>query len=104
MYLGQENVVALIVEDDDELLSTLLTKVAKLLMPSSGVKFENLVTQVNSGNLFFTITTNVDTYKDLVSKELVSYHWYFVDANNCKCALSWWHRDQNKFPTIALVA
>jgi hypothetical protein len=50
VYLGQENVVALIVEYDDELPSTLLTKVAKLLMPSSGAKFENLATQVNSRN------------------------------------------------------
>jgi hypothetical protein len=47
MYLGQENVVALIVEYDDELLLTFLSEAAKLLMLSSGVEFENLATQVN---------------------------------------------------------
>jgi len=42
MYLGQENIVALVVEYDDELILLLLTEVVKLLMPSSGAKFENL--------------------------------------------------------------
>jgi hypothetical protein len=71
MYLGQENIVAIVVEYDDELLLTLLTEVAKFLMLSSGAKFENLMTQVNSENLFF-ITTNVNTYKDLVQENLLA--------------------------------
>jgi hypothetical protein len=74
MYLGQKNVVALIFEYDDELLLTLLIEATKLLMFSNGAKFENLVTQVNFENLFFTIITNANTYKDLVSRKLVSYH------------------------------
>jgi hypothetical protein len=47
---------------------------------------------------------HVDTYRDLVSRKLIGYHQYLVDANNCKCALSWWRKEQNKFPTIAFVA
>ncbi len=74
MYLGQENVVAFIFEYDDELLLTLLIEATKLLMFSNGAKFENLVTQVNFENLFFAIITNANTYKDLVSRKLVSYH------------------------------
>jgi hypothetical protein len=103
MYLGQENVVALVVEYDDELLLPLVTEVAKLLMLSSGAKFENLVTQVNSKNLVFTTTMNVDFYRDLVSRELIGYCQYVVDVGNCKCALSWWRKEKNMFPIIALV-
>jgi hypothetical protein len=61
-------------------------------MPSSGTKFENLVTQVNSENLVHTTTMSADTYRDLVSRELIGYCQYLVDADNCKCALSWWHK------------
>jgi hypothetical protein len=48
MYLGQENVVAFVVDYDNELFLTLLIEVAKLLMFFNGAKFENL---------FFTTTT-----------------------------------------------
>jgi hypothetical protein len=54
MYLSRKNVVTLTVEYDVELFLPLLTKVAKLLMPSGGAKFENLETQVNSEILFST--------------------------------------------------
>ncbi len=104
MYLGQENVVALVAEYDDEIILRLLIKVRKLLVLSNGAKFENLVTQVNSKNLVFTTIMNVNTYRDLVSRKLIGYHQYFVDADNYKCALSWWRKQKNKFPTIALVA
>jgi len=67
-------VVVLIVEYDDELLLTLSREASKLLMFSSGAKFENLATQVNFENLFFTTTRNADTYKALVSRKLVGYH------------------------------
>jgi hypothetical protein len=43
-----------------------------------GAKFKNLETQVNSKDLFSTTTTNAYTYKDLVSKEFINYHQYFV--------------------------
>jgi hypothetical protein len=74
IYLGQENVVVFIVEYDDELLLTLSREASKLLMLFSGANFENLATQVNFENLFFTTTTNVDTYKALVLRNLVGYH------------------------------
>jgi hypothetical protein len=70
MYLGQENIIALVAKYDVELFLPSQTKVAKLLMLSSGAKFENLETQMNSENLFSTIATNAYTYRDLVSKEL----------------------------------
>ncbi len=74
-----------------------------MLILYSGAEFENLMIKVNFENLFFTTTTNVNTYKDLVLRKLVGYHRYFVDVDNYKCALSWWHIEQNKFQTIALV-
>jgi hypothetical protein len=73
MYLGWENVDALVVEYDDELLLPLIIEVTKLLMPSSGAKFENLMTQVNYDDLFFTTIINENSYRDLVSRELVGY-------------------------------
>ncbi len=73
MYLGWENVDALIVEYDDELLLPILIEVTKLLMPSSGAKFENLVIQVNYEDLFFTTIINAKNDRDLVSRELVGY-------------------------------
>jgi hypothetical protein len=72
-------------------------------MPSSGVEFEILMIQVNFEYFFFTIAMNAYTYKDFLSRELVGYRWYLVDVENCKCALSWWCRKQNKFPTIIVV-
>jgi hypothetical protein len=50
--------------------------------------------------LFHNVVTNVDTCKDLVSKELVGFHWYLVNAQNCKCALSRWCKEKHKFPNI----
>jgi hypothetical protein len=73
MYLGQENVVVLVVDYDDELLLPLLTEIAKLLIPSNGANFKNLATQVNFENLVFTTTMKADTYRDLVSRKLIGY-------------------------------
>ncbi len=73
MYLDWENVDAFVVEYDDELLLPLLIEVTKLLMPSSGAKFENLVIQVNYEDLFFTTIINVNNYGDLLSREFVGY-------------------------------
>ncbi len=47
---------------------------------------------MNSKDLFFTITINANTYKDLVLRNFVCYHQYLVDADNYKCALSQWCR------------
>jgi hypothetical protein len=52
MYLGWENVDVLVIEHDDELLLPLLVEATKLLMHSSGAKFENFVTHVNYEDLF----------------------------------------------------
>jgi hypothetical protein len=37
-YLGHENVVAIVVEYDEELLLPLLIKVVKLLMPTNAIE------------------------------------------------------------------
>jgi len=47
---------------------------------------------------------HTDTYRDLVSRKVIGYRQYLVDANNCKYALSWWRKEQNKFPIIIVVA
>ncbi len=35
-----------------------------------------------------------------MSKELVGFHWYLVNAQNYKCVLSWWCKKEHKFPNI----
>jgi hypothetical protein len=60
-YLGWENVVILVAEYDEKLFLPLLIEVAKLLMPIRGEKIENLTSQVNFEDIFFTITINVYT-------------------------------------------
>jgi hypothetical protein len=37
-----------------------------------------------------------------MSKKLVG-PWYLVYAKNYKCALFYWHKEQNKFPTLAIL-
>jgi hypothetical protein len=44
----------------------------------------------DSEGLFHTITTTtIDTYKDIVSKELIGFLQVFIDVKSCKCALFW---------------
>jgi hypothetical protein len=42
-------------------------------------------------------------HRDFVSSELVGFYWYSIDVENCKCALYWWHKEQNKFPTLVIL-
>jgi hypothetical protein len=93
-YLSRENVVY-----DEELL-LLFTKATNLLMPTSVEEIEDLQSQVHIKDLFHTTTTNVGTIKNLVSRKLVEFCSYFVDAKNCKCALSWWAKEQIFFQQL----
>ncbi len=97
-YLSRKNVVY-----DEELLLLLLTKATNLLMPPSLEEIEDLQSQVHIEDLFHTTTTNVGTIKDLVSRKFVEFCPYFVDAKNCKCALSWWQKEHFFFPTIVTI-
>jgi hypothetical protein len=97
-YLSCKNVVY-----DEELLLPLLTEATNLLMPTSVEEIENLQSQVHIEDLFHTATTNVGTIKNLVSRKLVEFCSYFVDAKNCKCALFWWQKEQFFFPTIVTI-
>jgi len=83
-YLSCKNVVY-----DEELSLCLLTKATNLFMPNSVEEIEDLQSQVHIEDLFHITTTNVGTFRDVVSRKLVEFRPYFVDAKNCKCALSW---------------
>jgi hypothetical protein len=43
---------------------------------------------------------------DLVSRELIEFCRCKINLKieNYKCALSWWHKLKNEFPTIAIIA
>ncbi len=60
--------------------------------------------QGNVEDLFQTTSTNGNTYWDLMLRELVGFRQYPIDVENNKCALSWWHKEQNKFPTLVIFA
>jgi hypothetical protein len=83
-YLGCENVVVY----DEELLLHLLIEVAKLSMHVSIEKVEDFQSQVHAKIMFHTTTTNVDTYMDLVSRELIGFYWCPFDIENFKYVLS----------------
>jgi len=55
-------------------LFPLLTKIVKLLMFVSVEEIEDLQPQIHVKDLLRTITTNANTYIDLVSKEFVGFH------------------------------
>lgn len=55
-------------------LFPLLTKIVKLLMFVSVEEIEDLQSQIHVKDLLRTITTNANTYIDLVSKEFVGFH------------------------------
>jgi hypothetical protein len=71
-------------------------------MPTNVEKVDNLQSQGNVELFFQTISTNVNIYKNLMSKELIGFCQYPIDVENCKCPLSWWHKEQNKFPTFVI--
>jgi len=72
MYLGCENVV-IVVEYDKKLLFLLLMEVNKLLIFNKVETIFDFHSQVYSKILFRTIMTIANTYKDIVSKELVGF-------------------------------
>ncbi len=82
-YLGCENVVIY----DEKLLLPLLIKVAKLLMHASIEEVEDLQSQVHVKNMFHSIITNANTYRDLVSREPIGFYWYSIEIENFKYAL-----------------
>jgi hypothetical protein len=90
VFLGCENGVVIVAEYDQQFLLPLLTKTTKLLMLASVEKIEDLQSQGNAKDLFQTISTNVDTNRDLVSRKIIGFHRYLIDVENCKCPVSWW--------------
>jgi hypothetical protein len=71
--LGHENVATVVVEYDEKLLLPLLMETNKLLMPNKVEDAFDFHSQVDSEGLLHTITTIIDTYMDIVSKELVGF-------------------------------
>jgi hypothetical protein len=59
-------------------------------MLASVAEVENLESQGNVKDFLKTTSTNVNTYKDFVSRDLIGFHRYLVDVENYKCPLFWW--------------
>ncbi len=89
-YLNCENVVV-VAEYDEELMLPLLTKITKLLMPTSVEDDEHMQFQGNAENIFHITSTNVNTHKGLVPRKLVGFCQYLVNVESYIFALSWWH-------------
>jgi hypothetical protein len=64
-------------------------EVNKLLLLDKFEKTFNLHLQVDFKGLFHTTTTLVDTYMDIVSRELVGFQHFPIDVKSCKWVLFW---------------
>lgn len=69
-------------------------------MPTNVEEVEDLQSKGNSKDIFKTTST----YMDLVSRKLFGFHRYSIDAENYKCVLFEWHKEQNKFLTLFIMA
>ncbi len=92
MFLGHENTSIIVAKYDENLLLPLLMEANKLLVLDRVEKKIDLHSQVDFEGLFHTTTTTttLDTYMDIISKELVGFERFPIDAKSCKCVLSWW--------------
>jgi len=101
--MGHENATIVVAEYDEKLLLPLLMEANKFLMLNRVETTSNLHSKSDSKGLFHTTSTIVDTYKDIVSRELVGFWWVPIDVKGCKCVLSWWRKKEHKFLTIVLL-
>jgi hypothetical protein len=58
---------------------------------------------VDFGGLFHTIATTINTYMNIVSRELLGFQLFPINVESCKCVLSWWKKE-HKFLIIILLA
>jgi hypothetical protein len=58
----------------------------------------------NLGDLFHTINTTTDTWTKIVGTEFYGYRRYPINANTCKCALTWWWIKEHEFPIVINLA
>jgi hypothetical protein len=72
--------IVVVVEYDEKLLLPLLLEINKLLMHAKVKTTYNIHSQVDYEVLFHTTTTTIDTYTNIVSKELVGFQWFPIDA------------------------
>ncbi len=106
MFLGCENVANIVVKYDQRLLLHLLAKTTKLLMHvdvKKNLKICNFKATLKGFVNHINKCKQSNIHRDLLSRKLVGFYWYLVDAKNCKCALYWWHKKQNKFPIVAIL-
>jgi hypothetical protein len=102
MFMGHENVTLVVVEYNEKLLLPLLMEENQIFMPNKVETTFNLHSKSNYEGLFHT-STITDTYKDIVSRELVGFQWVLIDVKSCKCVLYWWCKKKHKFITIILL-
>jgi hypothetical protein len=71
-----------------------------LLMLANVKEAKDLQSQGNAKAFFQTTLTNVDIYREPMSRKLVGFHQYPIDVENCKCGLSWWHKNKTSFQPL----
>jgi len=89
-YVDFENAMILVTKYDNQLLLPLLIETYKLLMPNLVEEPIQSTHNLNNCDLFHTI----DILKVFVVRQLHGFHCYFVDVNNYKCTLAWWHKER----------
>lgn len=89
-YVDFENAMILVTKYNNQLLLPLLIETYNLLMPNLVEEPIQSTHNLDNCDLFRTI----DTLKVFVVRQLHGFHCYFVDVNNYKCTLAWWHKER----------
>jgi len=73
MFMGHENVAFVIVEYDEKLLILFLMEIIKFLMFGKVEVIFDFHSKVNFESILHITSSIVETYKDIVSKELARF-------------------------------
>jgi hypothetical protein len=93
-----------VVDCDEQLLMPLLLEVSKCLLPNIRDYLDEFASLMDLQILFQQINTTAYTFKDIACQNFGSFCWYLIDAEICSCALIWWQKKKQKFPTMATLA
>jgi hypothetical protein len=50
------------------------------------------------------MSNNVETVKEIITRELLDFTRFHVDVKDIKNPLQWWEKHESKFPTVGFLA
>ncbi len=99
-FIGQEQVVSIVEEYDQQSLFTMFLKCYHIFHPM--VEFGPIVNmqidEKNSLDIFEMFIRTSEPTKEVVNKELLMFRRFQVGVKNIKCPLKWWVKYEFLFP------